>query len=91
MLLQMEYQYFHKKYDLSTKIEESAFCIVSPFRNLKSIDQNEKYFRSLNAQNYTSFKIIMIDDNSTDDSIEFIQKTIKKYPKVNNRLLLLKN
>ena len=40
-------------------------------------------------QNYSSYKLLMIDDSSSDNSIEYIRDTVKKYPRVNNRLMLL--
>ena len=66
-------------------------CVISTYRNFKSLQHNQKYFKSLEMQNFSSFKVVMIDDASTDDSIKYIKEKITNYPRVNNRLFLVHN
>ncbi len=51
------------------------FVITPAFNNKDHVDQ---FLRSLNHQNYDNFKIIIIDDGSTDGTAEMIKR---KYPK----------
>ena len=47
------------------------------------------YFKSLNAQNYSNYRVYLIDDGSLDNSTEYILELIRSYPRLNNRMTIL--
>ena len=68
---------------------------MSPFKNLvkhglESSSMN-MFLRSLDAQNYSNYQVYMIDDASDDGSAEEIMKELWKYPRLNNRITMLRN
>lgn len=74
------------------KKKDYKFCIIIPNYNNDHGDTNGKSFlqkclESILNQTYKKFEIIIVDDMSTDTSVE----TIKKYCKVDNRITLIKN
>lgn len=49
------------------------------------------FLKSMNEQNYSNYHVYMIDDVSTDRSVEVIMGMLRKYPRLNNRITILKN
>lgn len=77
MLFQAEYFYLNQKYDLDSPAEEKGMCIMAPFRNLMKDGAKgswRMFLRSVNGQNYSNYRVYMIDDMSTDKSVKTIQK-----------------
>ena len=72
---------------------EKTFCIVSPFYNLikHGTDSVQFYLKSLNDQNYSNYRVYMMDDASKDQSVDYILNELPKYPYVNNRITIIKN
>lgn len=70
-------------------------CIMSPYKNLLKYGTENASFhmflKSLNAQNYSNYHVYMIDDASTDNSANEIVKHLSKYPRLSNRLSIIKN
>lgn len=67
---------------------------MAPFRNLMKDGTKgsfHTFLKSINGQNYSNYIVYMIDDQSTDNSIEVILKELSLYPKLNNRMIILKN
>ena len=68
---------------------------MSPFRNLLAYGVENGSFvlflKSMNEQNYSNYHVYMIDDVSTDRSVEVIMGMLRKYPRLNNRITILKN
>ena len=68
---------------------------MAPFRNLLKYGTNNGSFhiflRSINEQNYSNYHVYMIDDASSDNSSEVILKELVKYPRLNNRITILRN
>ncbi|MDP8941102.1 MAG: glycosyltransferase, partial [Thermoproteota archaeon] len=60
--------------------------VIVPARNEQ--DNIERCILSLLAQNYPNFEVIVIDDNSTDDTLK-IMKEIEIIVPVNNRLKII--
>ncbi|MCX6156981.1 MAG: glycosyltransferase family 2 protein [Ignavibacteriae bacterium] len=50
--------------------------VIPNFNGVKHLDV---CFRSLSEQSYSDFKVLLIDNNSSDDSVEFVKK---HYPEV---------
>lgn len=68
-----EYFYYDNKYNISrygAPEEQLPLCIVAPGRNIVSDDKYEKFIDSIFRQNYTNYKLIYIDDVSTDESAQ---------------------
>ncbi|MEZ4797256.1 MAG: glycosyltransferase [Flavobacteriaceae bacterium] len=80
-----------RTFKLKSKNPISRFSIVIPFRNeghnLKALLQ------SLKALEYPKhlFEIILVNDDSEDDSVEIIQSFLKKNQQNNLRISILKN
>lgn len=67
----MEYYRLNQTYNLDRRVPERRLCIMAPFRNLLKYgtDGSFKVFmKSLDAQNYSNYRVYMIDDASTDNS-----------------------
>ncbi len=84
------YDYYHSKKKMFTN-DPSIYPFVSvivPARNEQ--DNIERCILSLLAQNYPNFEVIVIDDNSTDDTLK-IMKEIERIivPANNNRLKII--
>lgn len=74
------------------KKKDYKFCIIIPNYNNDHGEYKGKTFlqnciESVLNQTYKNFKIIIVDDMSTDTSV----KTIEKYRKQDNRITLIKN
>ena len=50
-----------------------------------------EYLQSINRQNYTNFKVVIIDDASTDKSLIEFSKEILHSSKLKKRTILIKN
>lgn len=48
--------------------------------------------KTLNDQNYSNFKVFLVDDNSDDKSSEWIlQQVAEKYHRLSNRMTIIQN
>ena len=75
---EIEYQYYKKYYKIDEYPSEIPFCIVSPGRNLYSRGKfYEQYFQTLESQNYSNYRVVMIDDFSDDGTPEKIQEFLQ--------------
>ena len=64
----MEYSYYEYLYNIS-KFPELPFCIIAPSRNNMVDNRQERFLNSVNQQNYSSFRLIYVDDNSDDGTV----------------------
>ena len=74
-MFKIEYAILNEKYDLDTFTEEKPICILAPFRNLlldTSKGSWSMFMKSINGQNYSNYRVYMIDDFATDNSVEII-------------------
>ena len=74
------------------KKKDYEFCIIIPnynndHGNIEGKTFLQKCIESVLSQTYKNFKVIIVDDMSTDTSV----KTIEKYRKQDNRITLIKN
>lgn len=72
-------------------MDEQSICVLSPFRNLVSSNSWKIFIKSIDAQNYSNYHVYMIDDFSSDNSTDAVLQEVKKYPRLNNRLTIIKN
>jgi glycosyltransferase involved in cell wall biosynthesis len=49
------------------------------------------FLKSLNEQNYSNYRVYMMDDFSSDNSTATILKEVPNYPRLNNRIWIIKN
>ena len=66
---------------------------MAPFRNLMRDGENgswKMFLKSLNEQNYSNYRVYMMDDFSSDNSTATILKEVPNYPRLNNRLWIIK-
>lgn len=75
---------------------EKGICIIAPYKNLLNHGVENGTFnlflRSIDGQNYSNYRVLMIDDVSTDNTSDVVFDLAKKYyPRFNNRLTIIKN
>lgn len=68
--------------------KEIFFSIIIP--NYNNATYLEKCLKSVLNQTFTQYELIVIDDVSTDNSIEIINNTLNQYPNLNTKLIKLK-
>lgn len=49
------------------------------------------FMKSMNQQNYSNYKVYMMDDFSSDDSTTKLLEKVSQYPRLNNRIWIIKN
>lgn len=82
-IYQREKQYFQQKYDTDKYPEQIPACIVAPsYKN----NINFRYIwhvESVIQQDYSNYKLIIIDDNSPDQTGEVLSKYLRwrNFPK----------
>jgi len=69
-------------------MEQKFFSIIIP--NYNNSTYLEKCLKSVLNQTFTDYELIVIDDVSTDNSIEVIKKVFNQYPNRNTKLIELK-
>ena len=52
-------------------------CIVAPGRNIVQKKRYRRFIDSIQRQNYTNYRIVHIDDNSSDGTQQAIMQMIK--------------
>jgi glycosyltransferase involved in cell wall biosynthesis len=77
-LLEKEYKRLSRDHDFS--LPEKPFCIVVPTLNNGKDFRYEYNLRSIFNQNYTNYKVVIIDDASTDQNYELIQQYLEENP-----------
>lgn len=70
-LKNQEKKYYQNKYHID-QYKELHFCIIVPTYNNKLKRRNIRNIRSIFNQDYTQFRVVIIDDASTDGTIEEI-------------------
>lgn len=66
--MEREWHRLEKKFQLSKITKELPMCIVSPGFNNNAKFRIEYNLNSIFSQNYTNYKVIIINDASTDGS-----------------------
>jgi cellulose synthase/poly-beta-1,6-N-acetylglucosamine synthase-like glycosyltransferase len=64
-------------YNLDKNIPEKRICVMAPFHNLLKYGYDgsfHNFLKSIDAQNYSNYMVYMIDDVSTDDSVQVVLK-----------------
>ena len=74
-----------QKKKIIDKNKQPNISIISPIYNREKYIS--KYIRSIQIQNFYNIELIIVDDNSNDNSI----KLIENYGKKDNRIILIKN
>ena len=71
VLADQQKEYFTQKYHID-KYEEIPFCLIVPTFNNKPRKRAERNLRSILMQDYTNYKLIVIDDGSADGTGQLI-------------------
>lgn len=87
-LLKAEYERLSKEHDFG--LPEEPFCLVVPTMNNGQDFRYEYNLQSLINQNYTNFKIVIIDDASRDSNFELIRAFVDEHP-IPQTIHLIKN
>ena len=66
-------------------------CIISAGRNLLRNDLYKNFLNSISRQNYTNYKLVIVDDASTDNTFAELTSNIKKDYFLNTRTTLIRN
>jgi len=68
-----EYNYYELKYNIS-RYQEWPFCVVVPTYNNVENDRYLRNIRSILLQNYSNYRVVIIDDHSTDGTGDLLEK-----------------
>lgn len=74
-LFRIEYLHLNSTYNLDRYVPEKRICVLAPFRNLLKYGLDGSFhlfLKSLNGQNYSNYRVYMIDDASNDNSTDVI-------------------
>ena len=66
-------------------------CIISAGRNLLRNDFYKNFLNSITRQNYTNYKLVIVDDASTDNTFAGLISEIEKNLFLNTRTFLIRN
>ena len=69
-------------------MEEYFFSVIIP--NYNNAFYLEKCLKSVLNQTFNNYELIIIDDVSTDNSVEVIKKIFNEYSNKNTKLIELK-
>ena len=81
----LKFSYNKKPKKIKKKINYPKISVISPLFN--SERYISRFLRNIQFQNFNKIEILLIDDNSGDNSI----KIIEEYQKEDERIILLKN
>jgi hypothetical protein len=87
-LLKEEYERLSKEHDFD--LPEQPFCIVVPSINNGQGFRYEYNLQSILNQNYSNFKVVVIDDVSNDGNFELLKIFVEDHP-VPQSVVLVKN
>lgn len=74
----------------TTKTEENGIAIVSTFYNAEKYIQ--KCIDSVISQDYENYRLYLIDDNSTDNTVGIVKAKISTFaPKIKNKIIFIEN
>jgi hypothetical protein len=87
-----EYYYFNQKYKISEVDGELPICLFSTGYNIFSKNEFDRYFQSIEQQNYENYKVILIDDFSPDNSAHQLYNYLQlKNYRLKNRIQIVHN
>lgn len=67
-------------------------CILSNGYNIASKNRYTEYFESIERLNYTNYRVIIIDDNSKDNSVQVFYDYLRNSTlKLKNRVILVRS
>jgi GT2 family glycosyltransferase len=69
-------------------MQKKLFIIIITYNNHLVITN---CLESLNKQSYTDFEVLIIDNNSTDNTLLIIQDYLKKHPNLSKKFHVIKN
>lgn len=72
-------------------MKELPICIAGTGYNLLRNDLYVKFFESINNQNYSNYRLFMVDDASTDDTFNVIKKKVLELPRLRERTTFIRN
>ena len=91
LTLKGEYYQLDKKYNLNQYKTELPICVVAPGRNLLKNLMYLQFLKSMEFQNYSNYRVIITDDDSTDGTYDVFKEKIKHFPRLRTRTTLIKN
>ena len=68
MVQQVEYYQLNKRYSIGQYEKELPICLIAPGRDIVSKHVYLRFLKSIEHQNYTNYRVVLIDDDSTDNS-----------------------
>ena len=89
--MQAETQRFEKAYQLSQIETELGLCVVVPTRNNVPNFRYEANLQSILQQEYNNYRLVIVDDASTDHTASFIELWLRQSKLPSTRYRLIKN
>ena len=87
-----EFYHYDKEYGIGQFKEELSLCVVASGRNLYSRNIYQEFILSMDRQNYTNFHVVVLDDASTDSTMQGMYAFIDAYtPRLKSRFTLVVN
>lgn len=74
-----DYPRLNKKFKLDDVSSEMGFCVIVPTYNNGNSFRTELNLNSIFSQNYTNYKVVVIDDASTDNTPAIVKKYLNFY------------
>ena len=88
---QAEYYYFDQLFNISQYTRQDPICIIGSHRNMRKSRDYRSYIESVANQNYTNYRVVLIDDGSTDGSDSFLRRAIEEeFPVLKSKLYFIK-
>jgi cellulose synthase/poly-beta-1,6-N-acetylglucosamine synthase-like glycosyltransferase len=78
-----------KDYSIDLVFTERPICVISIAKNNAKDYQYEYNLQSILNQNYSNYKIIVIDRGSTDGTGELIKKFMREHNKLPSRYIFI--
>lgn len=78
-------------YGLSKFDEEKGICVIVPSFNNNQLFRVELNLNSIFSQNYSNYKVVIIDDASTDGTQDLLERYLKYYAIPKARAQIIKN
>lgn len=88
---QAEFFYFDQFYRISEEREQKQICIIGSHYNMLKQRDYRAFLESVALQNYTNYRLVLIDDASTDGTDRLLRKLIEEqFPVLKSKIYFVR-